>query len=122
MKAIYDSIARLEAERARIDGHIAGLREALRLHSGESQEPVEAEPRKRQRRGSLKETVLSLLEEVGDKGLTTEQCITIAKSKGIELVPGSVSSLLSRLKTDDILFFDGQVYRLKRYAGPRQAA
>jgi hypothetical protein len=43
-------------------------------------------------------------------------------SKGVDLVPGSVSSLLSRLKNDDVLFFDGSRYRLKRYAGPKHAA
>jgi hypothetical protein len=46
----------------------------------------------------------------------------MAQEQGIELIHGSVSSLLSRLKTDGVMFFDGQVYRLKQYAGPRQAA
>ena len=77
---------------------------------------------RRARRGGLKETVLELAEAVGHSGLTTETCIAMAKEKGIILVPGSVSSLLSRLKGDGVLFFDGQVYRLKQFAGPRQAA
>jgi len=125
MKAIEEAIARLETERAnfnsRIDGKIEGLREALRLGGGAPTAP-EPETRKRTRRGNLKETVLSLAEEVADSGLTAERCVALAKSKGIDLVHGSVSSLLSRLKTDGIMFFDGQVYRLKKYAGPRQAA
>ncbi len=127
MKAIYEAIARLEGEKsafvARIDGKIEGLREAIRLQGGATvTSVVDASVRSRARRGSLKETVLSLAEEVGDKGLTTETCVAMAKTKGTDLVLGSVSSLLSRLKNDGILFFDGHVYRLKQYAGPRQAA
>lgn len=127
MKLIEAAIARLEAERAnfnaRIDGKIEGLREAAGLKEGV--QPVMEDPvlRRRARRGDLKETVLSIAEDVGEKGLTTEECVALAKSgKGIDLVPGSVSSLLSRLKQDGVMFFDGQRYRLKQFAGPRQAA
>ncbi len=127
MKAIEEAIARLEAERAafnaRIDGRIEGLKEALLLQGGASPlPPVVANVKSRVRRGGLKETVLSIAEEVGDKGMSTESCVAIAKDRGANLVPSSVSSLLSRLKADGVLFFDGQVYRLKQYAGPRHAA
>jgi hypothetical protein len=125
MKAIEEAIARLEAERAafnaRIDGRIEGLREALRLQSG-AVAIAELPIRKRTRRGNLKETVIDLLTEVGDKGLNAEECVSLAKSKGIDLLQGSVSSLLSRLKSDTVIFFDGARYRLKQYAGPRNAA
>lgn len=126
MKAIEEAIIRLETEKAafnaRIDGRIEGLREALRLQGGgPTTAPIPA-TRGRARRGNLKETVLSLAEEVADRGLTADGCIAMAKERGIDLVPGSVSSLLSRLKNDGIMFFDGQVYRLKQYAGPREAA
>lgn len=126
LKAIQEAIARLEAERiafnSRIDGRIEGLREALQIQGGSPPVVVQAEERKRTRRGNLKETVLALAEEVAAQGMNAEECISLAKAKGIDLVPGSVSSLLSRLKTDGVLFFDGQRYRLRSYAGPRQAA
>jgi hypothetical protein len=126
MKAIEEAIIRLEGERAaflsRIDGRIEGLREALRLHGGESQFVADPLVRRRARRGNLKETVLGLAGEVEDRGLTAEGCVAMAKGKGIDLVQGSVSSLLSRLKNDGVMFFDGQVYRLKQYAGPKSAA
>jgi hypothetical protein len=128
MKAIEEAIARLEGERAafnaRIDGRIEGLREALRLHGGAAAStPEPPETRKRSRRGNLKETVLTLAEDVAERGMSAEECVALAKSsKGVDLVPGSVSSLLSRLKNDDVLFFDGHRYRLKRYAGPKHAA
>jgi hypothetical protein len=127
MKAIDEAIARLENERAafnaRIDGRIEGLREAQRLQSG-TPLPTEilVQPRVRSRRGDLKETVLSLAQEAAEKGLTTESCVAAAKARGVDLIQASVSSLLSRLKNDGVMFFDGQVYRLKQYAGPRQAA
>jgi hypothetical protein len=127
MKAIEQAIARLEAERAtfnaRIDGRIEGLREALRLQGGDASPVFDGGVRKRTRRGNLKETVLELAEQAGDRGLIAEECVAMAKeTKGIELVLGSVSSLLSRLKNDKVLFFDGQRYRLQKFSGPKQVA
>lgn len=86
---------------------------------------LDAQPseRKRARRGDLKETVLEMAEKVSEHGMTPEECVALAKAeKGRDLVPASVSSTLSRLKNDGVMFFDGQKYRLKQYAGPRQAA
>ena len=83
-------------------------------------ETVSSEPDKRFRRGDLKDIVLALFDEAGEGGLSTQACIRWAKDRrGVDLAPASVSSLLSRLKADNILFFDGERYRLKRYAGPR---
>lgn len=132
MKAIEEAITRLEQERsafnAKIDGKIEGLKESLRIIRKEPEKEIESSAqtedlRRRQRRGNLKETVIDLLEESAEKGLTTEECISNAKStKSIELVPGSVSSLLSRLKQLDVVFFDGSRYRLKKYQWPRHVA
>lgn len=122
MKAILETIARLENDRARIDGQIDGLRQALKLQFG-TVAPYEIDAIKRTRRGKLKETVLDLITESAEKGLTTYECVSKAKAeRGIALVNSSVSSLLSRLKSDDILFFDGRRYSLKQYAGPKHAA
>lgn len=83
-------------------------------------ETASAEPEKRFRRGDLKDIVISLFDEAGESGLSTQACIKWAKDRrGVDLSPASVSSLLSRLKADNVLFFDGERYRLKRYAGPR---
>jgi len=126
MKAIEDAIVQLEAERAsfnmRIDGRIEGLRDAIRLQDGGSI-AASSETRQRTRRGNLKETVLEMLHAYSPRGLTSEECVELAKTrKNIELVPSSVSSLLSRLKNDDVLAYDGQRYRLKHVATPRQVA
>ncbi len=83
-------------------------------------ETAPADTDKRNRRGDLKDVVLSLFEEAAEGGLSSQACVRWAKDRrGIDLHPGSVSSLLSRLKADGVLFYDGDRYRLKRYAGPR---
>lgn len=66
-------------------------------------------------KGSVKTTVLDLLEEVGRSGLNAATAVDLAKTKGVELERGSVSSLLSRLKTDEIVTYDGSAYRLKKF-------
>ena len=123
MRVIQDAIVRLEAERdaynARMDGKIEGLREALRLQAGGAAHVTGSG---RARRGALKDMVLQVAEEVGKVGMTAEECVDFGKRKGVTLKLGSVSSLLSRLKQDDVVFFDGDRYRLKQYAGPKQAA
>lgn len=123
MKAIQEAIARLEAERdaylVRVEGRLEGLREALRLQAGG---PTHVTASGRARRGALKDMVLQIAEEAGKAGITPEECVETAKRKGVTLKIGSVSSLLSRLKQDDVMFFDGERYRLKQFAGPKPAA
>lgn len=124
MKAIQTMIAQLEADRAtfnaRIDGKIEGLKEALRIQFGETAgAPVAM---RRPKRGDLKETLHDMLVKAGEKGITAEECVAIAKTeKGLELNPASVSSTLSRLKTEGVAFFDNQRYRLREFAGPKAA-
>lgn len=122
VKAIQEAITRLEAERARIDGRIEGLREAMRIQSS-TPLPAEPEVRRRARRGDLNKTVLEMATKMGAVGLTADECVDLArKENGTTLNRSSVSSLLSRLKQDSILFFDGERYRLAKFRGPRQAA
>ncbi|WP_281840714.1 hypothetical protein [Sinisalibacter aestuarii] len=70
----------------------------------------------RARKGSVKQTVIDLLTEVGSKGLNANSALDLAKGKGIELERGSVSSLLSRLKHDGVVVYDDDVYRLTEFA------
>ena len=127
MKAIEQAIARLEAEKAawnsHVDGRLEGLREALRLQGGVVPMPIQDVAQKRTRRGNLKETVLDIAAQVAEKGMTSEECVSLAKdTKGVELIRESVSSLLSRRISDGVMFFDGHRYRLMQFSGPRQAA
>lgn len=107
----------LEATRARLD-EIESLIKAL----GGETSPSSVTPEARTRRGDLKTLVLNLYEEAGETGLSSAACVAAAKAKGIEIQPASVSSLLSRLKADGVLFYDGERYRLKKYAGPRPSS
>lgn len=106
-----------EAAKARLET-IEGL---IRQMSGEAVPDVVIDVRPR--RGGLKEIILELCEEAGEAGLSTAEVVTIAKEKrGITLQPPSVSSTFSRFKADGVLMYDGQRYRLKKFAGPRSAA
>ena len=107
--------ADLEALRARLD-EVDGL---IRAMTGALVPEVAAKPR----RGDLKEIILSLYEEAAEGGLSTVECVAAASTKrGVLLQPASVSSALSRFKADGVLMYDGERYRLKRYAGPRSAS
>lgn len=123
LKILYDRRERLrleiEAHRARLDE----VESMIKLLSGEVTAEVDPPHVERKtRRGDLKGLVLELYEKAGEAGLSSQDCITVARARGIELQPASVSSLLSRLKADDVLFYDGSRYRLKRFAGPRNPA
>jgi len=103
----------LEAARARLEEVNAMIRQM----GGElpSVAPEMSLATTKPRRGGLKETVIDLLEEAGEAGLTTNGCVLGAREKGIKLQPPSVSSPLSRLKADGVLMYDGERYRLKRF-------
>ena len=123
LKILYERRERLrgelEAARARLDE----LETLIRLLSGDGPAPSEPAAPRKPRRGDIKETVLSLYEEAGEAGLSSAECVANAKAKhGLDFQAGSVSSLLSRLKSDGVLMYDGERYRLKRFAGPRSAA
>ena len=133
MKAIEEEIARVTQQRDALSNRIDGLKRALSLINGDTavltadlqhnESQLKAEVHKtRQRRGGLKNTVLDIVGDQAEQGLTVNECVAIAAKAGTTLDRASVSSLLSRLKKDDVLFYDGERYRLKQYAGPRHAA
>ena len=64
----------------------------------------------------MKAKVLDLLEDVGTTGLNASTAVNLAEARGMELERASVSSLLSRLKSDGIVEFDGSMYRLPKFA------
>jgi hypothetical protein len=111
----------LEAIKARLDE----VETMLRLLRGEVAPAagVDHPPGARQKRGSIKQVVIDVISEAGEAGLSSAECIDAAREKrSMILDRASVASLLSRFKKDDILIFDGTRYRMKQYAGPREAA
>lgn len=81
---------------------------------GQDQEPKTTS--RRAKKGSVKQAVLHLLEEAGERGLNANTAITKAKERGVKLDRGSVSSLLSRLKADGIVSYEDEFYRLKKFS------
>jgi hypothetical protein len=102
---------RLLRQREALDNQITGIERAIALVGDEeSVSPV------RKRRTSTKSVVLDLLEDVGTTGLNASIAVDLADRRGISIERASTSSLLSRLKSDGIVAFDGDRYRLKKYA------
>lgn len=125
MKAIEEAIVRLKTQRDALTSEIRGMETALKIAKGEplgDEKDLRVPSVERHRRGNVKTTVLDIVAEAADRGITVNECVTVADvDRGINLDRGSVSSLLSRLKKDDVLFYDGDRYRLKKYAGPKAA-
>ena len=104
----------LEALRARLDE----VETIIRAMSGDPVPEATLKPK----RGDLKEIILSLYDEAAEGGLSSAECIAAASTKrGVILQPASVSSALSRFKADGVLMYDGERYRLRKFAGPRSA-
>ena len=69
--------------------------------------------RRRHPRGAVKGVLLQLLEETGTDGLNARLAVAMAAARGIDVDRTTLSSLLSRLKADDIVAHDGYRYRLR---------
>jgi hypothetical protein len=112
MKALIEQRDRLLLELEALRNKIAGLDLAISiLQQGSpkgSNNPVSVS-----RRTGVKGFVLDLLGERGSAGLTAAVTVEIAGARGVLMDRASVSSLLSRLKQDGIVEYDGSVYRLK---------
>jgi len=122
MKLLHERRDRLKSEIDELRARLDEIENLIRIMSGEPSHETVVVQKVRSRRGDLKEIVLSLYEEAGEIGLSTAECISAARDRrGVALQPASVSSLLSRLKADGVLMYDGDRYRLKQFAGPRIA-
>ncbi|TCP43960.1 hypothetical protein [Rhodovulum marinum] len=110
MKALEDRLSRIrsEMEKLRIQEELV-----LDMMREERGEPA---PKKRAKRANVKRTVLDLLTAVGAGGLNAAIAVDMAAKDGVELERGSVSSLLSRLKNEGTVTYDGEVYRLKEHS------
>ena len=115
VKILQEMIAEKRSQIESLEIQIAAHEAAIRRISGEPEHTA-----KRARRSNVKTTVLDLLTEAGDQGLNAIKAVEMALKKGERLERGTVSSLLSRLKSDGIVSYDGSVYRLVK-AGNEQA-
>lgn len=100
-------------QREALNNQIIGLERAISLAGGE--EPIAA-TKPSGRRVNNKGIVLKLLEEAGTTGLNAVSAVEMASRRGVSLDRNSVSSLLSRLKADNIVVYDGDRYRLANFS------
>lgn len=107
--SMTDMKARLNEIEREIE-KLQAKRELLLDMMGETPKPAARAPK-----GSVKTTVLDLLERVGRSGLNAAKAVEMVGAEGGEIDRGSVSSLLSRLKSDGVVVYDGDMYRLKKF-------
>ena len=78
-------------------------------HAGGRARPCERNKKARASRSDVKRVVLSLLDEFRAEGLVATSAVEAAGKRGIHLERATVSSLLSRLKHDGAVTYDGKV-------------
>jgi len=91
---------------------MATIESLIRHHNGE---PAVVEFSGRRRRSNVKGTLLDMLKEAGRGGLNAAKAVEISERRGESLERNTVSSLLSRLKADGVVSYDGTVYRLTEF-------
>ncbi len=121
LKLLQDRRSQLQTELAAVQARLQEVESLMRAMSGEATPEPSTAAVGRVRRGDLNNIVLSLYEQAAEAGLSSSECVAMASKAGTPLKATSVSSLLSRLKSDGVLMYDGERYRLKRFAGPRSA-
>jgi hypothetical protein len=113
MQRLIEERDKLLAQIEALRNKVAGLELAMALL--DTDDSASVQQRIGSRRGKVKDVVLDLLEAVGTTGLNAASAINMANQRGVALDRGSVSSLLSRLKHDGIVEYDGDRYRLPKF-------
>jgi hypothetical protein len=108
MKRLQEERERLLAQMEALRNQIVGIDRAIAVMEGTGYGTPEE--RHRDRNYNVKDTVLGLVSAAGAVGLSVNQVLDNAKGKGIKLDRGTVSSLLSRLKRENILDMKGGQY------------
>ena len=110
MKRLIAERDRLRAQIEALQNQLKGLELAIGLMNGE--EAAVATPTAvRSRARNVKETVLTLVENAGEEGITVNGVLDAAKNNGIHLERGTVSSLLSRMRRENVLdMSDGKYF------------
>jgi len=117
-------IAVLKERLEHLETFLAGLEKGIELLGGAAEMQMQdaAGSSLRRRRSSVKNTVLELLSEQTEFGLTAAEVVEVAGARGVDLDRGSVSSLLSKLKGEGILTIEGSKYRIAQPSNPGSAS
>ena len=117
MQPLDAEIARLDAEIARLQGERAGLMRAKELLTGE---PASSKAEPRKRATSVTPLVLDIMSEVGAAGATTAEVDARVRETVPAVAKDTVGSILSRLKSEGALVYEGDRYYEKRHAPERR--
>lgn len=114
MSVIREELALVQAEIARLKIRESVLLDLQRRIAG--QPPAPPEPRKRA--VNIKPLVIDIMAKAGSAGATSKDVDDAVRVTHPSVGDATVASVLSRLKADGALAFDGERYYEKRYAPP----
>lgn len=112
MKLLEEALAEKRQQMQKLQIEMATIESLIRRHNGE---PAVVEFSGRRRRSNVKGMLLDMLKEVGPGGLNAAKAVEISEQRGEPLERNTVSSLLSRLKADGVVTYDGTFYRLTEF-------
>lgn len=112
MKTIEVELEQVRADLQRLQVQEEVLVRLLRKMSGDVSTPAVT----RKRAASVKPLVLDIMREAGAKGATSATVDEIVRAKIPTVAKDTVGSILSRLKGDGALVFDGERYFDKQFA------
>lgn len=110
MKMIDEKIDRIESEIGRLNAQLEVL---LELKAEANGEPSPSAPRRRS--AKIKPLVLDIMARAGFAGATTADVDREVREKVPTVAKDTVGSILSRLKGDGALTYDGERYYEKRF-------
>jgi hypothetical protein len=111
MKRLDEEIARIDAEILRMQSERAGLLRAKSLLSTDEEPTI---PRKRS--PNIKPLILEIMEKASTSGETSTEVDRKVRARVPSVADATVGSVLSRLKADKALVFDGERYYDARFA------
>jgi len=111
MKRLDEEIARIDADILRLQSMREGLLKAKTLLSA-TEEPAAS----RKRSPNIKPLILEIMEGAGSAGSTSGEVDRMVRTRVPTVAKDTVGSVLSRLKADKALVFDGERYYDSRYA------
>jgi hypothetical protein len=111
MKMIDGELARIRSEIEKLKAQEEVL---MRLQAQCAGEPAPTSPRRRS--PNIKPLVLDVMQEAGWAGRTSAEVAEIVRERVPTVAKDTVGSVLSRLKSDGALTYDGERYYVKEFA------
>jgi hypothetical protein len=112
MKIIEGELAQIRAEIERLKAKEEVLVGLLGKMGGDTPSP----PTQRKRSPNIKPLVLELMNRAGFTGATTSEVDHAVRQRVPTVAKDTVGSILSRLKSDGALMYDGERYYEKQFA------